>query len=299
MAGAVKIRENKLGFNSQTAGSPSRIRLPQNRGILKQIKYRVTDDGTAASQADLEAHYPQVTFEVNGDDFSIYKTMHLLMLQAYNGDDFEAGVIPLSFSNHTLDNVYEQDATALTAAAYNNPTLVLDVAGTATAPVFTQEIVSEGLGNAGRDLVKRSPAQASGLVAKHYREILDILSSGNQGTTIEYLGGGQRVKALHIKGSNITRIRILVNEQEWYDFKSRADLVARLKEHGYTAQTDWWHIDFVALANTINGAFDPMYGGTKQRLDFEIFTSDTNDVELLAETFDRPDTLAPDQVLVA
>jgi len=281
-------RTNKEPFNGVNAGSPSTIRIPADRGMVHQANAYYTENGSAATKAVMLAAIPEFELLINGDTFSKYKTEDVLMLDEFYGETFVAGELPMRFAQEARRTIQEVEATSFIPSAHTDPQMRYHIASGRVLPTLEQTLVTEGVGPANRQAIAAQPARGANQIIKHYRKTVDILTSGDGNPNdYRYEGGGRLLRGLHFKGSNITSIKVFVNEQERWHFRDLAHLNARLASKGMVPQADVWHIAFEALSGGIGGSFDPNLGG-KNTLDFEITTSDTTDVELLAEIYNRP-----------
>ena len=246
MAGQINFRENKNGFNSINPNSPATTHLPSDRGRINTAYHYVTDGGVPVNRANMIANFPENDLIINGNVFATYETTDILMLDDYRGGTFRDGYLPIRFSDPSRDNLVEEMVTALIPAAHNKPQLRQYIGGALT-PMIVQLLDTEGLGDVGRAVLAKSPEGAANMILDPYKEIITINGDPSTATRLEYIGGGQRIRALHFEGANITRLRITVNEQEKWDFKRLSDLNMLLENRGFVPQADTWHVDFEAI----------------------------------------------------
>lgn len=294
MPGLNEIRDNRRTISGFSPNNYARQGFQEDRGLHEDVTFICKLGAALVTEAQLKASFPHVILNINGDDYSKYQTENLLMIDAFEGNTFEAGYLTLPFSNYMLTNKFDQQSTAFMPTSFDDPELQMFIAAGAVDPTFRTVASTEGLGVNGRQAVLERPDEMTNMVIRHYTKTIDILTSGtDKPNDYEYAGGGKRIKAFHFKGANITRIRMLVGEQEQSDFRSLTELNRRLSRRGYVPQADYWHLDFVALADTIHAAFDMNYDGVEQEISFEITTTDgdTANVELLTELYDVPNGL--------
>lgn len=286
------LRENKESFSGINAGAPSTIDLPLDRGILHEAVYEYAEGGTLASEAVMLAALDRVELLIDGQTYSEYSVANIFMLDKFYGETVTAGFLPLRFAQYSRKSVEEAERTSFVPAAHNKPSMRLYINGGRVAPTLKQWLTTEGLGDTGRALVDQSPISAAQQTIKHYTDIIDINGSGNVPTKERYVHGGDRIRGFHLTGSNITKVVINWNEQERWVFESLAHLNRKLISNGYVPQADTWHIVFEALAGgSAEAALDPLFGGVSNKIDLEIYTSDTNDVDLLVERYSIPRVL--------
>ncbi|WP_417456167.1 hypothetical protein [Kordiimonas sp.] len=290
MPGLKEYRENKNAFSGVNAGSPATIDLPSDRGMIMSATWEYAEDGTPANEATLIAGAPKSELIIDGQVFSEYRTADVLKLNKFYGFGFKPGLLSHHFAQPWRRGVGESEATALVASAHREPSMRLYIEEGRVNPTLRQHIKSEGLGARGRGIVAAQPARSANRVIKHWIDIIQAKSSGSTPTRYRYEGGGQRIRGFHFEGSNITAIRMEVDEQERWWYKSLDHLNIDLENNGFFPQPDTWHVVFEAMGGTVESAFDPNYGGMSNEIDFEIYTSDTESVRMVVERYDTPAT---------
>lgn len=290
MAGLYEERLNRSAIDAPAAGSNSQIEFPADRGKIHQAIAVLSLLGAPATEAEIKTHIPQVTLNLSGDDYSIYKTDDVFMLDRFYGEPFTPGELPLRFSQEIRRTIEEVEATAFIPGAFVNPYLMYEYDATLPAnATLKQLLITEGIGQQNRQTLAAQPARGVNHLIKHYRKTINILTSGaGNPNTYRFDARADKIRALHFKGANITEIKILVDGQERWHYANRDALNARLTAKGTVPQADYWHIAWETLGGSIYAAFDQKYGNKENIIDVEITTSSTADVELLAELYNKP-----------
>ncbi len=306
MTGMIEYRENKNQLSSVQPDSPTYVIIPADRGQVNAAIWQLMEDGVPVSKANFPTKAPKTLLEIDGDTYAEYKTPDVIKLLDYYGETSTAGFLPVLFSDPSRDSLAEEQSTSLIPMVHNNVKMALELGENISNPSLKQFLETEGLGQTGRAFARRNPAQAAHMIIDHYDDVININSQGDgTPTRFEYAGGGKRVKAIHFEGGNITRVRILINDQEKWDFRTVEHLNSLLNKRLRVPQADTWHIDFEALSRTVNGAFSPVIRETRvsggktqvvavhpQRMDIELYTSDQTNVRMLAEKYDTPPVIA-------
>ena len=291
MPGLTRDNENKNAFSNITAGSPASIDLPGNRGLIHRIRH-IYEEGAVVAKADeptMIAACEALLLQIDGSDYSEFKPADLIMLNKFYGFPFEAGYLDLYFHQPWRANVAEQESTSFVPSAHRNPRTSFLIADGRVNPGLRQKLLTTGLGDTGRKFVAQQPAQSVNMTIKHWLDQINLISTGATPTRYRYEGGGERIRGLHFQGSQITAIRMLVNEQEYAYWKDVRELNVDLENNGFSPQANVWHVAFEALGNSVNAAYNPNFNGQKDVIDFEIFASDdTNNVNVIAEQYNRP-----------
>lgn len=283
-------RENKNAFNGINAGAPSTIAIPGDRGVVHEASFFYSESGTAASEAVMLDALDRVELLIDGQTYSEYKVPNLIMLDKFYRETFKAGFLPLRFAQYSRNSIEDAEKTSFVPAAHNNPQLRVYINAGRVAPTMENWLQTEGVGDFGREVAKVSPFSAAQNIIKHYTNVIEISSSGNTPTRWRYEHGNERVRGFHLKGANITKVVIKVNEQDRWEFNSIDHLNRMLDQ--YDPQANYWHIVFEAIGGgSLEAAFNPVFGGQNHKIDFEIYTSDETNVEILAERYAIPKTL--------
>ncbi len=288
MPGGLQDERLNKATISVSAGSPTTVDLPADRGYIHQAIALLKLNGVAPSKTALIAAMPKHELIIDGQVYSEYYTSNVLMLEAFYGEEFIDGQLPSSFAQESRDNIADRQKTSFLAQAYRNPKMRYYIHKDADTPTLEQLLVTEGIFDAGRSAVDAQPARGVNSIIKHYTDIIDIVSSGATPTRYRYEGGGDRIRGFHFKGANITAIKILWDEQERWFFLDAEQLNARLRSKGGVPQANWWHVAWETLGGSINAALNPTHGNQRHVIDIEIFTSDEENVDLLVEQYNKP-----------
>ena len=237
----------------------------------------------------MEAACDGLILQIDGQDYSPFKAADLIMLNKFYGFPFEAGFLDLYLHQPFRATVAEQESTSFVPSAHRNPRTSFMIADGRVDPTLRQKLLTTGIGTAGRQLAATQPARARNMTIKHWPDQINLISTGATPTKYRYEGGGERLRGIHFEGSQITAIRMLVNEQEYAYWEDIRELNVDLENNGFYPQPDVWHVAFEALGNSVNSAYNPNYNGQRDIIDFEIFASDdTNNVTVIAEQYNRP-----------
>lgn len=294
MAGRMKeYRENKNTISGVNPGSPSTVDFPTDRGAIMASVFEYQEGLTPAlaNEATLLAAIPKMELIIDGQVFSEYYTADIIKLNKFYNDPFKDGMLKLPFAQYWRRSVAEAEATAFIAAAHRDPKIRAYIEAGRTNPQLSHWLQTEGLGQRGRQITQSTPGRAAQRLIKHWSETIDITNSGSEPTRHRYEGGGQRLRGFHFEGANITALRIEVDEQERWFFKSNDHLNQEYENNGLVPQANTWSIVFEGMGGGVDAAFDPNFGGRPNVIDFEIYTSDTTNVRLLVERYDVPPVL--------
>ncbi len=292
---------NKTTY-SVAKGAPTTIELPLDRGLIHELHTEMTEGAVSAAVpiAKMPKFCPRQELLIDGEVFSEYHTEDLIMINQHYGHTLEDGWLPMLFAQNNRSTVKERESTSLLASAYRKPAIRFYIGeemganpgdDPVVSPNLEQMVVSEGITQAGRNAIAATPQVGVSRIMKFYRDTVDIKTTGETYNRYRYEGGGERIRAFHFKGSNITKIRVLLNEQEKWFIPSRAYLNNRLTNKGAIPQTDYWHISHEVLSGSVNGMLNPKFNGVEDVIDFQIYTDSTDDVSLLVEQYNKPQSL--------
>jgi len=285
---------NKTTY-SVAKGAPTTIDLPLDRGLIHELHTVMTEGAVSAYVAvvDMPEFCPRQELLIDGEVFGEYHTPDLIMINQFYGETLVDGILPMLFAQNSRSTVKERESTSFLASSYRKPALRFYIGETIgvnpiVSPNLEQMVVAEGITQAGRNAIAATPQVGVSRIMKFYRDTIDIKTTGETYNRYRYEGGGERIRAFHFKGSNITAIRILLNEQERWFFPDKTYLNARLGSKGAVPQADWWHIAFETLGGSVNGMLNPKFNGVEDVIDFQIYTNAVADVSLLVEQYNKP-----------
>jgi len=285
---------NKTTY-SVAKGAPTTIDVPLDRGLIHELHTMMTEGAVSAdvAVADMPEFCPRQELIIDGEVYSEFHTEDLIVVNQFYGETLVDGILPMFFAQNSRSTVGERESTSFWADAYRKPAIRFYIGETIgvdpiVAPNLEQMVVSEGVTQVGRNEVITNPAAGVSRIMKFYRDTVDIKTTGETYNRYRYEGGGERIRAFHFKGSNITAIRILLNEQERWFFPNREYLNARLEAKGAVPQNDWWHVAFETLGGSVNGMLNPRFAGVEDVIDFQIYTDTDADVSLLVEQYNKP-----------
>lgn len=285
---------NKTTY-SVAKGAPTTIDLPLDRGLIHELHTVMTEGAVSADVAiaEMPEFCPRQELLIDGEVFGEYHTSDLIMINQFYGETLADGLLPMLFAQKSRSTVKERESTSFLPSAYRKPAIRFyigeEIGGNPiVSPNLEQMVVSEGITQAGRNTIAAKPQAGVSRIMKFYRDTVDIKTTGETYNRYRYEGGGERIRAFHFKGGNITAIRILMNEQERWFFPNLAYLNNRLTNKGTVPQTDYWHISHEALSGSVNGMLNPKFNGVEDVIDFQIYTDTTADVSLLVEQYNKP-----------
>lgn len=194
-------------FNAVGAGQTATLDVPLGRlyhGIF--IRYKKT-----ATRAQIEADVKEIRVLINGKAQRRYSAAQLFTMLDMIGYSFQAGIIPIFFSEPNRRTIDGEEGLAWGTADIATFQIEIDIASTATAPTLSA-FAEVGIGN-----------KNLGLIIKHRIESFD--SQGAQVKNITGLPKRDIYQRMYVFSSLVTAARVEVDQLCVYDL-TRDDAVA-------------------------------------------------------------------------
>ncbi|MBL4791258.1 MAG: hypothetical protein JKY60_20175 [Kordiimonadaceae bacterium] len=272
-------------------GSPTTIDVPVMPGIIHGNDWEYAEGGTLASRAVMEAAIEKVEIQVASNVFSTFLVPDLLKMNDFYGHNFVDGFLSQMFSQDYRQNAFDAERTAFVPGAHRAPKFRIFINAGRVSPSLKNHLIVEGVSDAGRNKIASMPDDTVRPLIRHEVETITLTDTGNVATIFKYEGRTEGIRSLNFEGANITGIVIKVNGVEKYAYKSLARLNELLMQSRAVAnpQSDTWHINFELLGGSLDGVYRPQYGGfSPDDIEIEIYASDTTNVRLLSELYDKP-----------
>ncbi len=252
-------REFKLNsFNAVGAGQTATLNVPRgSRYFNIKLLYKGT-----ANQATIESDITAIRIKTNGKVQRDLRVDELFKMLAINGVAFEAGVIPLYFSEPWRRNVAGEDGLAWATADLDTFQIEVDIASGATSPTLEAYAVTD---NAVGKLMN---------IIKVRREVIPVTQAGlvtvnTMSTRPEEIY--QRLHCFEAAANDITEVQIKQDQYEAINIVRKINDL-NMKDHGLTPQSDIFTIAFDKTQRIEDGL--PMVydrGNVKQRVqDFRV-----------------------------
>lgn len=263
-------------FNSVGAGQTATVTVPTGpRYHAIFLKYKEN-----ANQATIEADLSQIRIKVNGKVQRVATLEELNKINALNGYAFQAGMIPIFFSEPARRNVTSEDALAWGTVDVSTFQIEIDIDAGATAPKLE--------GFAYIDMV---PARLTNIMKWKRQSIQNNQAGELTVNTLPRVTGDvyHRMHCFETAGGDISSIEVNLDRTEVYTQKD-ADNDAILAMRGLEPQTDVFHVVFDETQRIEDGL--PLDDGNGNRVqDFSVkWTMATaNSFTLLTEVRGKPD----------
>lgn len=221
---ALKRRLNLRQFDNVTVGQRALTTAfigPRYHNII--LEYR--EAGTLAAEADLIAGIEEVVIKLNSvEQIRISPQKLLDMERSYNPNfTFNAGFLPILFTDRTRDGMLQQEATAIGTQGVQSFEIEVKIASDATTPTLKAYAVVDDV------------AEAPNLIRKISEKNLVINATGDHKESLDRRGISWR--GLHFFETNagdIDNVRLQYEGQEIVDHSPEA-IKAMYEDYGYTA----------------------------------------------------------------
>ena len=294
MAGLKDYKKNLAFSTSLKSGDAMTWDLPDDGSRLSSVSTVYSEGGVPANKATLIAAIPDTDFVINGDVFTNMKTADVLMLNDFYGFPFVAGILDFHYLQPNRPDEDQRQANLLIPSAYRSPQIRYNVAEGRTGNLsLNQYLLSEGVGEQGRNALRVQPTLGKRYLPAHYRKHLNVQRTGDANPNLfVYEGGKHPIRALHFKEAapdSIKKITIMINEQDRIVLEDKATMEKLCRQALGNPQENVWSIPFELLGDNDTKAWlDPSFKGRDNSMHIEIISNDGANVDLLAEIFKMP-----------
>lgn len=218
------------GINGVGAGQTASVLLPTDRRY-HTITLQYSNSGSATpAQAAIQADITEIRLVANGRPIRRFSSTDVFIVNAYRGNAFIAGVVPIFFSEPHRRTPDGEEAFALKAQNLASLALEVDIAGTAVSPALSGVISYDYFSD---------PDARSFVVWEKYT--VPNPSAGDfDWTTLVRQG---EYSAIHLFSGSITRVRSQVDSILVAD-RTPAQVAALSAPYGLTPQTNHFPLDF-------------------------------------------------------
>ena len=185
--------------------------------------------GVLATQAEIEACVSEVRLIVNGKLMRRFSAADAYKILGLNGIGFNAGFLPIYFSEPNRASVMDEELTSWDLKDENSFTLEIDMTVGAAAIVWSGVMVYDYLRN-----VNPQTQQPFKQIVKWLKQGFNL---GSGEVDIDNLPKSNPIQRIHIFTAEATRVRVKSDSIDVYDETSEQN-EARLAAYGLVQQAD-------------------------------------------------------------
>jgi hypothetical protein len=262
-------------FNSVAAGQTATVTIPTgSRYHAIFLKYKGN-----ANQATIEADLTQIRVKINGKVQRVATLEELNKINALNGYAFQAGLVPVFFSEPWRRNVVGEDTLAWGTDGVRTFQIEVDIDSGATAPTLEAFAI-----------VDEVKAALTNIVKWRRQSIQNNQTGKLTVNTLPRIKGDiyQRMHCFEQAGGDISGIEVNLDRKETYT-QTDQENSAVLAMQGMTPQTDVFHVIFDETQRLEDGL--PLSNGDDEVQDFSVEwdMAAANSFTLLTEVRGKPD----------